>query len=189
MVGEFFLRLRYHETCFVSVVNPKYLKPKLATNKDANPSDTPEESVIDFVMKEILINQNKIWNSVEIYDVYIEYGGHQYVPSNKNRLMNIISELLHDKVYLFKSTGVATLLMLKQKASNLFQLINCNDNENDIQVNQITGKIKKEIIKLPKVKRSIHNLTKFQCGKVAAKPYYYYNQKFHLHLIRPYVVL
>ena len=104
-------------------------------------------------------------------------------------LMNRIYELLHDKVYLFKSTGVATLLMHKQKASNLFQLINCNDNENDIQVDQITGKIKKEIIKLPKVKRSIRNLTKFQCGKVAAKPYYYYNQKFHLHLIRPYVVL
>ena len=35
--------------------------------------------------------------------------------------MNRISELLHDKEYLFKSPGgVASLLMLKQKASNLF---------------------------------------------------------------------
>ena len=100
--------------------------------------------------------------------------------------MNRISELLHDKVYLFKSLRVVTLLMHKQKASNLFQLANCNNDENYIQVDQISGKIKKEIIKLPKVKeRSIHNLMKFQCGKVAAKPYYYYYQKFHLHLIRP----
>ena len=30
---------------------------------------------------------------------------------------------------------------------------------------------------------------KFQCGKVAAKPYYYYYQKFHLHLIRPCVLV
>ena len=72
-------------------VNPIYFKPKLATNKDANPSDTSEESVTDFVIKEILRNQDKIWNSVEIYDVYIGYGGHQHVPSNKNRLMNRIS--------------------------------------------------------------------------------------------------
>ena len=98
LVGEFFLRLKYHKTCYVHFVNPKYFKPKVATNKDAISNDTSEESVINFVIKEILSNQDKIWNSVEIYDVYIEYGGHQHVPSNKNRLMNRISELLHDKV-------------------------------------------------------------------------------------------
>ena len=85
------------------LVNPKYFKPKLATNKDANPSDTSEELVIDFVIKEILSNPDKIFNSVEIYDVYKEYGGHQYLSSNKNRLVNRISELLRDKIYLFKS--------------------------------------------------------------------------------------
>ena len=79
------------------LVNPKYFKPKLATNRNANPSDTSEEFVIDFVIKEILSNQDKIFNSVEIY------GGHQYLSSNKNRLVNRISELLRDKIYLFKS--------------------------------------------------------------------------------------
>ena len=70
-----------------------------------------------------------------MYDVFIEYGGYQHVPSYKNKLMNRISELLYDKVYLFKSSVVATLLMHKQKASsNLFQLVNCNNDENDIQV-------------------------------------------------------
>ena len=84
LVGEFSLHLRYHKTYYVYFVNPKYFKPKLATNKDANPNGTSKESVIDFVIK-MLSNQDKIWNSVEIYDVYIEYGGHQHVPSNKNR--------------------------------------------------------------------------------------------------------
>ena len=143
--------------CFLCV-NPKYFKSKLATNKDANPNDTSKESVIDFVIKQILSNQAKIWNSVEIYNVYIEYGGHQHLLSNKNRLINRISDLLYDKVYLFKSPGVATLLMHKQKASNLFQLVNCNDDENDIQVDQIAGKIKKETIKLPKVKEEYPQL-------------------------------
>ena len=64
-------------------VNAKYFKQKLATNKDVNPSDTSEESVIDFGIKEILSNQDKIWNSVEIHHVYIKYGGHQHVPSKK----------------------------------------------------------------------------------------------------------
>ena len=106
----------------------------MATNEDANPSDTYEESVTDFVIKEILRNQDKIWNSVGIYDVYIKYGGHQHVPSSKNRFTNRISELLHDKVYFFKSPRVPTLLMHKQKESSLFQLLNCNDDKNDIQV-------------------------------------------------------
>ena len=90
-------------------VNPKYFKPKLATNKDANSNDTSEEFVIAFVMKEILSNQDQIWNSVEIYDVYTEYGGHQHVPFNKNKLMNRIFELLHGKVYLFKSPGFVSI--------------------------------------------------------------------------------
>ena len=76
LVGEFFLRLRYHKTCFVRFVNPKYFKPNLATNKDANPSNTSKESVIDFVIKEILSNQDKVCYFAEIYDVYIEYNGH-----------------------------------------------------------------------------------------------------------------
>ena len=61
----------------------------------------------------MLSNQDKIWNSVEIYDVCIEYGG--YLPSDNIRLMNRMSELLHDKIYLFKSPGFATVLMHKQK--------------------------------------------------------------------------
>ena len=48
--------------------------------------------------------------------------------------------------------------MHKQKASNLFQLVNCNDDENDIQVDQIAGIIKKEIMKLPKLKEEYPQL-------------------------------
>ena len=40
----------------------------------------------------------------------------------------------------------------------MFQLVNSNDDENDIQVDQIAGKIKKEIIKLPKVKEEYPHL-------------------------------
>ena len=64
LVGEIFLLFRYHKTCYVRFVNSTYCKPKLAK---------------DFVMKIIVSNQDEIWNSVEIYDVYIEHGGQQYL--------------------------------------------------------------------------------------------------------------
>ena len=57
--------------------------------------------------------------------------------------MNRISELLRDKV--FKSPRLATVLMHKQKLSNLFQLVNFNGDKNDIQVDYIACKIKKEM--------------------------------------------
>ena len=62
----------------------------------------------------------------------LEYGSHHHVLSNKNRLINRIPELLHDKVYSFKSPGAATVLMHKQKVSNLFQSVNSNGDKNDI---------------------------------------------------------
>ena len=40
----------------------------------------------------------------------------------------------------------------------MFQLVNCNDDENDIQVDQIAGIIKKEIMKLPKLKEEYPQL-------------------------------
>ena len=46
--------------------------------------------------------------------------------------MNRISELLHDKVYLFKSPGVAAVLMHKQKVTNFFQSVKSTSDENDI---------------------------------------------------------
>ena len=57
--------------------------------------------------------------------------------------MNRISELLRDKV--FKSPRLATILMHKQKLSNLFQLVNFNGEKNDIRVDYIACKIKKEM--------------------------------------------
>ena len=79
LVEEFFPLLRYGETCYVRFVNPKYFKPKLATNRDANPIDTSNESVIDLVITRFLTNQDEIRNSVEIYYVYIENDGHQHL--------------------------------------------------------------------------------------------------------------
>ena len=57
--------------------------------------------------------------------------------------MNRISELLRDKV--FKSPRLAIVLMHKQKLSNLFQLVNFNGDKNDIRVDYIACKIKKEM--------------------------------------------
>ena len=48
--------------------------------------------------------------------------------------------------------------MHKQKASNLFQLVNSNHDESGIQVDQIAGKIKKEIVNLPKIKEEYPQL-------------------------------
>ena len=100
-------------------MNLKYFNNKLSKERDNNPNKS-EESTIEFIKQEILIDTDKIWNSIEIYDLYLDYGGENISPSNKNRLMNTIADSLQDKVYLFKSPGVATILMHKNKASSLF---------------------------------------------------------------------
>ena len=46
--------------------------------------------------------------------------------------MNRMSETLKEKVYLFKSPGVATILMHKQKATALFQVVSNVEEDNDI---------------------------------------------------------
>ena len=65
-----------------------------------------------------------------------------------------MSEILKEKVYLFKSPGVATILMHKQKATALFQVVSNVEEDNDIQVDTVANKIKKKIKTLPKLKDS-----------------------------------
>ena len=145
---------RYHKACYVRFVNPKTFRSPTSKVLGGNDEDSNENVVIEAVSKEILSNQEKIWNSVELYEVYLAYGGQQNLSSNKNRLMNRMSDILKDKVYLFKSPGVATILMHKQKATDLFQLVSYVEEDDDIQVDAVANKIKKEIKALPKLKDS-----------------------------------
>lgn len=68
--------------------------------------------------------------------------------------MNRISEILKKNVFFFNSPGVATILLHKQKATALFQLVSYVEEDDDMQVDKVAKKINKEIKTLPKFKYS-----------------------------------
>lgn len=78
-------------------MNPQKFSSKVSAVKKAGPDNIwSYDSVIEFFVIEFQSNSNKIWNSIEIYDVYIEYGGQQYLLSYESRLMNRISKLIDE---------------------------------------------------------------------------------------------
>lgn len=54
--------------------------------------------------------------------------------------MNRIHEQIGDRVCFFKSPGIATIIMHQEKASTMFQLIDTNENDDDMDIKKIATK-------------------------------------------------
>ena len=75
-------------------------------------------------------------------DAYIEKGG---TESNVTRFLSWIQEYLKDEIYCFKSPGVATIIMHKEKATNLLKQVNNQDEDGTLETEKMAKQIKSEV--------------------------------------------
>ena len=75
---------------------------------------------------------------------YIKKNGR--IEGNPSRFIADLTNYMEDKIYVFTSRGISSIVILRQRASSLFQVVS-EDNHDDINasINHIASKIKKEI--------------------------------------------
>ena len=68
----------------------------------------------------------------------------------RNELMSLLTNQLKDEVYVFTSPGLASILMLKERASKSFTLMPAEENEdNDVPLQKFATRIRSELNKIP----------------------------------------
>ena len=84
---------------------------------------------------------------MELYASYGEQGGSE---KKRSRFMSLLTNQLKDEVYVFTSPGLASILMLKEKASKSFTLMSAEENEDDdVPLQKVATRIRSELNKIP----------------------------------------
>ena len=93
---------------------------------------SPDKEPFNYILWSIKNEEERIWNSSELHQEYLKKGG---TESKVSTLIERIEKQMKDEVYCFKATGMATLIIHKQKAYLLFKVLvkYDTDEEEDIK--------------------------------------------------------
>ena len=115
---------RYHYSCRKLFMNPKNVRAA------QNPrEETPnEDATVASLVKMIKLAKDRIWTSIELHSLYLDKGGKDL---NCCRLLNKVTEHMGNEVVVLSSPGVASIIMLIEKASQMFFKFERVDEEGD----------------------------------------------------------
>ena len=128
---------RYHKKCKFSD-RRGFHKAETAVQSSAKEN-------IDYIVRTIRNDPDKNWNSSELHAIYLSREG---TETNVTRFLNIINELMKDEIYLFKSPGLATIIVHKTKAATTFRLA-FNTETEDVHTETVAKQILSEVKNTP----------------------------------------
>ena len=93
----------------------------------------------------IKLAKERIWTSTELHSLYLDKGGKDL---NRTRLLNKVTEYMGNEVVALLSPGVASIIMMNEKASQILKFKRVDKEDNDINLSLITKKINSEVKRL-----------------------------------------
>ena len=130
---------RYHKNCYTGFISERNLKA--AQNQYDNTST--DKIPFNYILRSIRNEQDKVWNSSELLEEYRNKGG---TETNSTCFVARIKEYMKDEIHCFSSPGIATVIMLKKKASKLLKLVSNEDEAESLDTAKIAKQIKSEIM-------------------------------------------
>lgn len=138
---------RYHLDCRNRFMSKKaVLLAKQRSEQNNEEEDIPYNETV----KELLVDKEKIWNSVDINNIYSQHGGHILTRSN---LIKALKNQFEDLVIL-SAPGYAHIITFPNKASSILRLSHDSDDADDIEtaISKIAKQIKLEVTAVKKNK-------------------------------------
>ena len=135
----------YHKRCYRDFVNDRIIK--YAHNQYDHTS--PDKEPFNFILRSIKSEEDRIWNSSELHKEYLKKGG---TESKVCRLIERLEEQMKDEIYCFKTAGMPTVIMHKQKATSMFKVLVKNDTDEDEGIKRVAKRISSETKETPVIK-------------------------------------
>ena len=125
---------RYHRKC-----NCLFHKPAVSI-------DDYSDSVVDTALLqtfEVLEqDRTKVWNTVEIMDVYEQKGG---TCLSRRTLVEKVESQFVDDILSFHSPGIATLVLLRNSVANTLTIVNAEDEDEEVTLKKLGKQIAQEL--------------------------------------------
>lgn len=125
---------RYHVDC-----KPAFMAPKsVDCSQDiCSPDEDVPFSTIISIMES---DRNRMWSSVELHNLYAENNG---TKLQRRALIDALSEHLGDEILVLSCKGLASLVVFRSRASQLFHLVDESEVDSDT-LKTVARQIKQE---------------------------------------------
>ena len=132
---------RYHDDCRLKFMGSKNI---LCASTHHEKQDDLIDEALKQVIKDLQLNQSKMWTSVEIHQYYCDIGGNIL---SRRSLINELSTHFGTSLLVLSSPGIASILLFRGKASSIFRIDDIDEDEADIK--KVAKVIEKEIKQIP----------------------------------------
>ena len=128
---------RYHASCRSAFSSPKSIKA--ASSSASNERDSGVKIVTSLMSED----RSLIWNSNDVYNMYIAKGGNNLC---KKSVVRQVIEYFGNEVLVLSSPGVASIIVFRDQASTTLRIVNDDSGEDvSFSVQRVAKAIKKEI--------------------------------------------
>jgi len=134
---------RYHIDCRDAFMTDRAIAAAVRSSLD--PSQISLDSSFQSTVSEMKADMTKIWNSVDVYNLYLENGGQKL---SRRALVSHLSDHFGPDLLILSGSGVASLLVFQSKASGLLHLVNDED-DFDCVLERVAKRIVHETQRLP----------------------------------------
>ncbi|MEG7522541.1 MAG: hypothetical protein M3H12_05505, partial [Chromatiales bacterium] len=114
--------------------------------KPAVSIDDYSDSVVDTALLqtfEVLEqDRTKVWNTVEIMDVYEQKGGTRL---SRRTLVEEVESQFVDDILSFHSPGIATLVLFRNSVANTLKIVNAEDEDEEVTLKKLGKEIAQEL--------------------------------------------
>ena len=116
-----------------------------------------EDATVASLVKMIKLAKDKILTSTELHNLYLDKGGKDL---SQNRLLNKAIEYMGNKVVVLSSPGIARIIMLNEKALQIFKFERVDEEDDDINLRLIAKKLNSVVKSLSRNDDVYKNLTR-----------------------------
>ena len=143
---------RYHYDCRTKFMAPKSVH--LAASTAVGHASAQSDPAFDKLVRDMSAERSTIRNSSDIYKQYQLYGG---MSMTKRTLIAALKAHFEDDLVIFRSAGIASILVFREKAAAIFSLIP-DDNDDDLEqaMKMVVKQVNRETNMIPYNKHEYH---------------------------------
>jgi len=146
---------RYHYECKTRFMAPKSVQLAATASSSAVRVPVLTDVAYDRTVTDVKADQSQVRNSSDIYRLYQSYGG---TAMTKRTLLTAVTDYFNDDLLVFTSSGIASILVFREKAKDLFNMIPDDDDDNlDDAMKKIAKHVKSDSQMVP------HKRYEYQC--------------------------
>ena len=129
---------RYHDEC-----RKRFMSSRSVTSAARHGNHTHEvDAAISVTSSLLKADKSRVWNSLEVYKMYQENGGH---GCSRRKVVSKMLDILGPDLLLMSGVGVANLLVFRSTASTVINLVATDDDDaTDAAIDKLATKITQE---------------------------------------------